>query len=163
MSGTATVELYATVTIPGHESDGLVGTETVDITTNVSRFDPFLIDDPYVLGLDIPSEIELRFDPASGTGLAFVIEMRFNMLPTYEGKCVGIDQTAGTAQYTMHVQPIGDLGYNFAAELVSPVGRNRLGEALLGLDFSELGDEIDMGTYSVEDGAPLDGPGPCEG
>jgi hypothetical protein len=159
--GSVTVDLYATVTLPGQEHDGFVGTQTLSFETEVSRFDPFLIDDPYQLGFDVPNEIEVRFDPASGVGLAFVIEMSISWLPTYEGKCLRIDDAAGVAQYTMDLQPIADIKHLFAVELVSAAGRVRLGQAGLDIDLVDLGANVDLGTLSTEDGTPMDEPGPC--
>lgn len=159
--GTVTVDLYATVTLPGQEFDGFVGTQTLPFETGISEFDPFLVDEPYQLGFDRPNEIEVRFDPASGTGLAFVIEMMLTWLPTYEGKCLRVDEEAEVAQYTMELQPVADFKYLFAVEIVSAAGRVRLGERGLDIDLGELGARADMGTLSMEDGMPTDEPGPC--
>ncbi len=160
--GQLTIDVYATVTLPGEEFDGLAGTRTLDIETEVSSFDPFLIDEPQILGMDLPSELEVRVDPASGFGLAFVVEVGMALVPTYEGVCLGVDQAAEAAQYTVLLQPFGDFKYLYAVELVTPVDRTRLGAVGVDLDFSDLGVEVDLGTYSLDDGEPVQGSTPCQ-
>lgn len=158
--GQVEVQVFATVTLPGYEFDGLAGTQTFEVDTEISRFDPFLIDDPRILGLDIPSEYEVRIDPKGGLGLAFIVELSLGLYPTYEGTCLQVDDATQSAQYTMRLQPVGDLKYLYGVELVTPLGSSPRGSIGVDLDFSELGTEVDMGTYSLDDGQPVDAK-PC--
>ena len=160
--GNATIELYADISRPGEEFEGLVGTQTFSVTTNIATFDPFLIDDPMLLGLDLPGEIEARFDPPSGTGLAFVVEGGVFMAPTYEGRCLEQDPQTQRAQYTMDILPVGDFKYILAAEFVTPFTRDRFAEIGIESDFGSDETAVDLGTLSTVDGSPVDGSGPCD-
>lgn len=165
LRGEATIDVYATVTIPGQEFDGLVGTRTADLGVGVSEFDPFLLDEPWLLGFDMPNEIEVRVEPASGIGLAFVVEMSLSLLPTYEGLCLGVDEDADAAQYTVVIQPMADFKYLYSVETVTPISNTRLGSVGFDFEWDELdedfGLEIDLGAYSMEDGERVEDSRPC--
>lgn len=160
--GVAQVEVFATVTLPGYEFDGLVGTRTAELESGLASFDPFALDEPRLLGFDIPNEIQLRLDPVGGVGLAYVVEMSLTYLPTYEGLCLAVDEDAQAAQYTGMLQPVADFKYVHAVELVTPLGNDRLGALGLDVDTGQaVGLELDLGTYSMDDGEPVASSMPC--
>lgn len=167
--GRMTIEMYARVDDPPFE--GLVGTETFTTNVPVGEFDPFLIEDPRVLGLDVSSQIRMEVQSAVVPGLTFGVEASLAMLPTYEGVCLQIDEDEGIAQYTMRLQPLGDLVYLYTLDVPSPLGSTRVAEVgvgdnpLFGVDgdLSEFGRVYDAGQIDLSDGSALEGDdeGPC--
>jgi hypothetical protein len=162
LSASFALDIYADIDLPVGQFNGLVKSVDVAFEAEIGSFDPFLIDQPVTLLGGLPAEGEIRAPVLGLPGVEVVVELAGGgLVPTFEGVCVA--QEGDAVQYTGLVKLEPDLRYLYSIEIsipftdpevIGPVGL----EADVGAAFVH---ELDLGTFSVDSGAPIEGVFPC--
>ncbi len=158
--GTLTIELFADVDANGEVFEGSLGTSSVTVETELATYDPFLIMESVVPLLNSQQPGDATF----GSGLlTYRVQNGFRFLPTLEGVCVALDEDRGVMQYVNELAWEVEYGPSVWVGIETPLGApTTLGEA--GITFSAEFTpprQFDLGTYSLDNGAAVDGVGPC--
>ncbi len=158
--GTLSVELLADVDSNGQVFQGTVGTSSVTVESELATYDPFLIMEAIVPLLNSPQPGDASFSQGLFT---YRVENGYRFLPTLEGVCVAVDEDRGVMQYVNELAWEVEYGPKVWVGIETPLGApTTLGEA--GIVFSADVTPprlFDLGTYALDDGAPVDGVGPC--
>jgi hypothetical protein len=160
--GRLEVEVDASVDLSVGAFDGPVDTVEHEFSTEIGSFDPFLLGESVtvVLGLPVKDIIRARILP----GVFLVLETApGTFIPTFEGVCLEVEGDA--VQYTGMIAIEPDIRYQASIEVAVPLGGvDIIGPVGIELDFPPLVSlPLDLGTFSMSSGAPVQGVQPCDG
>lgn len=158
--GTLSLELFADVDVVGTVFQGSLGMSSVTVETELATYDPFLIMEAIVPLLNSPQPGDVTFKEGP---LTYRVQTGFRFLPTLEGVCVAVDEDRAVMQYVNELQWEVEYGPSVWVGIETPLGApTTLGQA--GITFSAdlmPPRTFDLGSYALEDGAQVEGVGPC--
>lgn len=154
------LEVSAAVDLAVGSFSGPVDAPPFDFEVEIAAFDPFLLGESITVVGGMPAKDIMRAPLLPGVFL--VLETApGSFIPAFEGVCLEIEGDA--VQYTGMIAIEPDFRYIAYIEVVVPLaGTEVIGPVGIELDFPPLVlQDLDLGTYSMRSGAPVDGVQPC--
>lgn len=154
------LEVSASVDLEVGSFSGPVDAPPFDFEVEIASFDPFLVGESVTVVGGMPAKEIMRAPLLPGVYL--VLETApGSFIPTFEGVCLEVE--GGAVQYTGMIAIEPDFRYLASIEIVVPLaGTEVIGPVGIELDFPPLVlQEIDLGTFSMSSGEPVEGVQPC--
>lgn len=155
------LEVSASVDLTVGSFSGPVDAPPFDFEVEIASFDPFLLGESVTVVGGMPAKEVVRAPLLPGVFL--VLETApGSFIPTFEGVCLEVAD--GAAQYTAMIAIEPDFRYLASVEVAAPFGGiDVIGPVGIELDFPPLVlQAIDLGTYSMSSGAPVEDVQPCD-